>query len=129
MGRNAGSNHNGMALLVESICRLVSVAAVPDVLALVLGRIPDEWLAGFISGILLETLFRRLGWRTVVAMTLKQMTTKQEARARGRGAMFDEAADHLDTDVTNDPKERAEIPYVQRELRKLANKWWKEGEI
>jgi hypothetical protein len=45
-----------MEVLVESICRMVPDAAMPDVLALVLGRIADERMAGVYARILLEAL-------------------------------------------------------------------------
>lgn len=47
---------NRLALLVEPLPRLDSVSTMPDLLALVLGRLADGRLAGVLPGILLETL-------------------------------------------------------------------------
>lgn len=41
-----------MALLVESLLGVGSSAAVPNLLALVLGRLPDGGMAGVVQGIL-----------------------------------------------------------------------------
>ncbi len=43
---------------MESVRGLVPISAVPDVLAMVLGRTSDARLAGVIQGILLEGLLR-----------------------------------------------------------------------
>ena len=65
--RNGGvrSVHDGfktvpvlwMEILVYSLCRMVPVAAMSDLSALVLGRITNERVAGLFSGILLKALF------------------------------------------------------------------------
>lgn len=50
---------------------------------------------------------------------------KKSDKAYARAEMFQEAADHLDLEVTNDPDERAEIPYVQKVIRGYADRWFK----
>lgn len=60
------------------------------------------------------------------------MSATQERRERGkmtankafaRHEMFTEAADHLDGCVTESEDEQAEIPFVQKLLRRNAAKW------
>lgn len=45
--------HNGLALLVSAVCRLVPATAMPDLLTLVLGRLAMRWMVGLLQRVLL----------------------------------------------------------------------------
>lgn len=54
----ARTDGNRLEVLVDQTHRLVPGSAVPNLLAMVLGRIPDARMAGLLSGVLLKRLLR-----------------------------------------------------------------------